>query len=96
MVFVCSQIRIWIHLDAASWRGLLPPSAAHVTTMSADGAASAALRHHRHQPAEVDGKTRPSLQLSKMVTRKPCSSLVVVVCVRAPVDAPCATLLPPR
>ena len=47
--------------------GLLPPSAAHVATMSADGAAFAALRHHRHQPDEVIHYSNSQ----KMVPRKP-------------------------
>ena len=44
---------------AASWPGLLQPSAAHVATMSADGAASAAVRRHGHEPVQVVSFARP-------------------------------------
>ena len=55
----------------------LPPSAACVATMSADGAASAASRHHRHQPCtgrrldpSIAGNSRKTF--TQPHTEKPC------------------------
>ena len=59
--FLLVLAAFWLRGAVVLHRAVPQPSAAHAATTSADGAASAALRHHRHQHVQVGSFAQPSL-----------------------------------